>query len=394
MNGLVAHSFGSYIAERIRIEHRTLAARWLDRLKALLPVDRNEVFPSPGLLDHIPELIAEIAAYLEDPEREEFAANASVAQKARELGELRYEQRASVHQLMREHRILGAILAAFVREEAQRFGGDVDAANAIGLLGSLYQAVGALQQMTVDSFIGKYNETIGAQTRRLEGFNRMVSHELRQPLTALQFATRLMQSDRSSERQRARHLAVIERNVARLMSLTDQLARLSRLKPAEDSSETQRLELGLIVREVARQLRDMAAARAVEIRVQDPFPSMTVDVGAMELALVNLMANAIKYSDPTKPVRLVEVFAEQQDDGCTIAVRDNGIGIPADQLDRVFERAFRAHASRDAELGTDGFGLGLSIVADCVSTLGGRITAESTERKGTTFRITLPRTKC
>jgi signal transduction histidine kinase len=391
MDGLVAHGFGNFIAERMTAEHRMLASRWLDRLNAVLPVEPNDVFPTHDLLDHVPALILEIAAYLRQPEREEFAANASVVEKARQLGELRYEQRASVHQLLREYRILGGILAAFVREEASRIGAEVDAEQAIALLASLYQAVSVLQQTTVDTFITKYTETIAAQTQRLEGFNRMVSHELRQPLTAVQFAVRLLQSDPADPSHRARHLAVIDRNVMRLMSLTDQLARLSRLKPADDTVQTQYLELGLIVREVARQLREMADSRGVEIVVRDPFPAMTVEVAAVELALVNLVANAVKYSDPAKTPRFVEISAETCETTCTIVVHDNGIGIPAAHVDRVFERAFRAHASRDGELGTDGFGLGLSIVADCVAGLGGRITAESTEGEGTTFRVMLPR---
>jgi signal transduction histidine kinase len=390
MDGLVANSFGSYIADRMAREHEMLATRWLERLEARLPVEANEVFPSAALLDHIPGLIVEIAQYLREPAREEFAANASVVEKARELGELRYEQRASVHQLLREYRILGGILSSFVRAEAERVGPGVNAVEAVGLLTLIYHAVSVLQQTTVDTFIGKYTDTIAAQTRRLEGFNRMVSHELRQPLTALQFATRLAQSDDAQPAQRARHLAVIDRNVGRLMVLTDQLARLSRLKREDDTTTTQYVEVGLIVREVARQLREMADARGVEIRVMPPFPELTVEVAAMELALVNLVANAVKYSDPAKDVRFVEISAEHREGACTVKVRDNGIGIPADQMDRVFDRAFRAHASRDSELGIDGFGLGLSIVVDCVSTLGGRVTAESTEGQGTTFCIILP----
>lgn len=394
MDGLVTHGFGGVIAERMRAEHQALASRWLERLNDVLPVEAKDVFPTHDLLDHIPALIEEIAAYLANPDGLEFAANTAVVEKARELGELRYEQRASVHQLLREYRILAGILSAFVREEAARLGREVDAAEAVGLLARVHHAVAVLQQTTVDTFIGKYTETIAAQTRRLEGFNRMVSHELRQPLTALQFATRLASSDLGRPAQLARHLSVIDRNVTRLMSLTDQLARLSRLKPTDDTTETQYLALGLVAREAARQLRDMAEARDVEIRVREPFPELTVEVAAMELALVNLIANAIKYSDPAKPERFVEIFAEDAEDAdhtCAIVVRDNGIGIPSEQVDRVFQRAFRAHASRDAELGTDGFGLGLAIVADCVSTLRGRISAESTEGQGTTFRLILPR---
>ena len=114
MTVTIAGDFGHQIGSRMSEAHESLAARWLDRLNELLPVPAGEVFPTGALLDHIPSLIREIAAYLTDEEVDEFAANTFVLDKARELGELRYEQRASVHQLLREYRVLSAILATFV----------------------------------------------------------------------------------------------------------------------------------------------------------------------------------------------------------------------------------------------------------------------------------------
>ena len=78
-------------------------------------------------------------------------------------------------------------------------------------------------------------------------------------------------------------------------------------------------------------------------------------------------------------------------DGATVVtVRDNGLGIPAEHLQSIFGQFFRAHEQRDGELGTEGIGLGLSIVADCLHALGGRITVESTVGGGTTFSVILP----
>src|SRR5512145_1279616 len=224
-------------------EHQAMAARWLERLNALLPVGPNEVFPTDHLLDHIPSLIIEIAAYLREPQREEFAANTLMMSKARELGELRYRQKASVHQLLREYRILGGILATFVQEEAERDPERVDPSEAIVLLTALSQAVSILEQTTVETFIGKYTSTIERQTTRLENFNRMVSHELRQPIGALQFALTLAQAtDDAAERDRYRE--VVDRNLARLNGMIDRLAVISRMTPV-DTAQSQRLDLGL-----------------------------------------------------------------------------------------------------------------------------------------------------
>jgi len=365
-------------------EHQILAAKWADRLNALLPVGPNKVFPTDHLLDHIPSLIVAIAAHLRDPEREEFAANTLMMAKARELGELRYQQKASVHQLLREYRILGGILATFVRDEAARDPASIDPADAIRLLTALSQAVSILEQTTVDTFIGKYTSTIEKQTARLENFNRMVSHELRQPIGALQFALKLADSA-ADPAERARYRDVVERNLSRLNGMIDRLAVISRLTPS-DTAQNQRLDVGAIAREVARQLRDMADTRLVEIRVGDTFPVLTVDVAALELVLINLVANAIKYCNPDRKSRFVDISG---DGGGTIVVHDNGIGIAADRLPYIFDRAYRAHVQRDAELGTFGFGLGLTIVRDCAKDQGWDLSVESSEGEGTTFRIAI-----
>jgi signal transduction histidine kinase len=388
MTVTIAGDFGHQIGSRMSEAHESLAARWLDRLNELLPVPAGEVFPTGALLDHIPSLIREIAAYLKDEEVDEFAANTFVLDKARELGELRYEQRASVHQLLREYRVLSAILVTFVEEETTRL--DVIApSEVIAVLRRLSQAVAVLQQTTVETFIAKYTAQIDEQTRRLENFNRMVSHELRQPIGALQFAVKLAEASDEAV-ARAGYREVIDRNLTRLVRLTDQLAMMSRLKASTDTAQTQRLPLSLVAREVARQLRDMAERRDVEIRVSESLPIIEVDVAAVELILVNLISNAIKYSDPSKPERIVQVLGEAAPEAWSIVVEDNGMGIASEHLPHVFERAYRAHAERDEELGTDGFGLGLAIVSDCVKDLGGEITVESRPGEGASFKVRLP----
>src|SRR5882672_5173777 len=110
-------SFAAAIAARIDAERFALSARWLDRLTTSLPVPPNDVFASDALLDHIPKLIEEIAKFISAPERE-IADNTFVVGKARELGELRHGQHASVHQLLREYELLRGILESFVGEEA------------------------------------------------------------------------------------------------------------------------------------------------------------------------------------------------------------------------------------------------------------------------------------
>src|SRR3954462_6523804 len=112
--------YAAVISQRMTAERLVLAERWLTRLRELLTVAANDVFPSEQLLDHIPSLVQEIAAYIAAPADEEIAANAAVMEKARELGQLRHRQRASAHQLLHEYEILGEILEGFLVDETSR----------------------------------------------------------------------------------------------------------------------------------------------------------------------------------------------------------------------------------------------------------------------------------
>ena len=243
-----------------------------------------------------------------------------------ELGELRHGQRASVHQLLREYQLLGNILAAFVQEETERLGLQPSPVEAMALLTRLHMAVSVLEQTTVDTFIATYTETIARQTDRLESFNRLVSHELRQPLTALQAAVSLITMRRTpDEPVPARTVAVLERNVTRLVELTRQLEGVSRLREEDDNAQIQKADLTAVAGDVARQLREMADARGVTLHVDPELGSVNIDVARAELVLMNLMSNAIRSSDPAKAERIVAVErADPSSDPVVIQVRDNG----------------------------------------------------------------------
>jgi len=396
VSDLTAARFGDQIAARISAEHINIAVRWLERLRGLLTVETNEVFPSEQLLDHIPGLIQNVADYIRSPEIEAVAANTSITAKARELGQLRHAQRASVHQLLAEYRLLGNILTSFVKEELERIDIGPSASEAIEVLRRLNDAVWILMQTTVDTFVSEYTATIDSHAARLESFNRMVSHELRQPLGTLMYALPLLkaEADRGDMARHDHFLKVLERNVVRLTQLMEQLEGLSRLQTSRgDAPDVQRTDVTSVVWEVARQLREMADARGVEIQVGDGMPSLVIDMARLELILMNLISNAIKYSDPAKPSRFVRIesVSPEREDHVGIMVRDNGIGIPQANLSTVFRRFVRAHASRDSELGVRGSGLGLAIAAECAEAVGGSIRVESNVGEGTSFLVTVPR---
>lgn len=389
----ITDSFDRNIAERLRANSRTLAMRWLERLDEILTVDRNRIFPTRDQLDHIPLLIEEIAAYVGVPEIEELAANSAVVAKARELGLLRYAQQASVHQLLREYHLLGGILESFVREETGRLGLSPPPDDVLAVASRISHALRVLQQTTIDTFIAEFTDRIAAQQGRLEGFNRLVSHELRQPLGTLLFSLRTLRTPIADDpAKRDRLLQVATENAQRLIDLTRRLEEIARLqhRDAEDPAR-QEVDLAVLAREVARQLHDMAENRGVTIRTAEDLPVLVTDVARVELVLMNLVSNAIKYSDASKAERFVEVLVSgATDDGQTICIRDNGIGVPAADVPHIFESFFRASPEKDAQMGIKGSGLGLAIVAECVEAIGGRISVASVEGEGTAFDLWLP----
>jgi len=388
---MITTDFGDLIGARMRIEHQQLAARWFTRLLDLVPVNARDVFPTESLLDHMPALIVEISHYVCQPQAEAIASNTAILKKASELGALRHAQRASLHQVLREYQLLGGVLVSFVLEELERTGASPTASETVQLVSRLHNAVDVLSQATVEAFVGLYTQTIAEQSERLDQLTRMAAHEWRQPLGVLQFGIRLLRRPDMNPEVIDRTLASVERSTQHLVDLTRRLEAMARLRSSDDNAVVQTVSVTTVAQEAARQLREMAQARGVEVRVAEMMPTLTVDVGRLELAFVNLLSNAIKYSDADKAERYVEVQAEISENGVVrIEVRDNGVGIPAAALATIFERFTRAHLDQTEFLHVAGIGLGLSIVEDCVRAMGGRIEAQSVEKQGSTFILMLP----
>lgn len=386
-------SYAEILAGRIQSERVSLSQAWLERLKVVVPVDAQDVFPTDKLLDHIPLLLIEVARYLRAPEAEEIAANTAVIDKARELGQLRHEQKASVHQILREYELLAEILEGFVAEETVRLGLDPSSSTCLDAMRRLMRAVRALMRTTVDTFVAKYTATIESQTEQLRSFNRMASHELRSPVGTILVAASLIGREevQHDARRLERIAATILANAERVTALLGTLQRVAQLDAPVDAPSSQVVEVTAVAGEVARQLREMAEARQVAVRVDPKLPVVHIDPARLELALLNLVSNGIKYSDPDKSNRFVEIaFVGRTDSTVTISVRDNGLGIPDEAKPAVFKRFFRAHAELDDRLGVDGTGLGLAIAAECVQALDGAITCESRVGQGTTFCLELP----
>ncbi len=386
-------SCAELIGVRLQQSNTILAERWLEQLVALVPVEARSVFPSELLLDHIPGLIEEIGKYVADPAEEDIAARTLVIAKARELGQLRHQQQASLHQVLREYDLLGEVLDDFVRSEVTGIGPAPSLADCLDAWRRVGRAVRVLMQITAGTFISEYTETVSEQGVRLTQFNHAVGHELRNVIGTLQFGATLLASESPLDEAQRRRLGATVRNSAdRAGRIIRSFERLPQSGLLSDKPTEQTVDICELVQEVFRQLQDMADGHGVALKLATDSVVVHLDTGALELILINLVANAVKYSDRAKPNRHVTIESGDALEHYEVRVKDNGIGIPAEMLPRkVFERFVRAHPELDGELGIEGTGLGLAIADECVKAMGGLIEVESTEGTGTTFTVRIPK---
>ncbi|HVF13468.1 MAG TPA: ATP-binding protein [Acidimicrobiales bacterium] len=231
-----------------------------------------------------------------------------------------------------------------------------------------------------------------SERRRLESVRRdfaaNVSHELRTPIGALGVLAETLVDEEDPEvvRRLAQHIMSEAERAGRLI---EDLLDLSRIEAEGLVGETSVDILGVVATATDRVVA-LAAQRHVKVVVTAPDQALPVlgDERQLVSAMVNLLDNAIKYSEPGS---VVELDAEVDvDDGWTVvSVGDQGIGIPAKDLERIFERFYRVDRARSRETG--GTGLGLSIVRHVASNHGGTVEVVSREGEGSTFTLRLPR---
>ena len=214
-----------------------------------------------------------------------------------------------------------------------------------------------------------------------------VSHELRTPLTAIRgYAETLLEGALEDPANNRRFLEIIKAQAARLNNIASDLLVLSELESGK-SAEMERLSVPSVLESALHTVESEARVREVQI-VCNQVEDLCV-VGSkirLEQALVNLLDNAIKFNRPSGQVR-VEVM-RATDGQVRITVADTGIGIPSDDLSRIFERFYRVDKARSRAVG--GTGLGLSIVKHVLERMNGRITVASELGRGSVFSITLP----
>jgi two-component system, OmpR family, phosphate regulon sensor histidine kinase PhoR len=228
--------------------------------------------------------------------------------------------------------------------------------------------------------------------RRLEtirtDFVANVSHELRTPVTAISTAVETLLGGALADAEESRELSLmIDRQAKRLRQLVDDLLDLSRIEARGFRPKLVDIEVVAVAEHAVRLLEDPARRRGVRLRVVSEGPLRALaDRRGVEQVLQNLLDNAVKYGGEHGNV---EVRVAADGDQVVVAVHDDGPGIAASHLERIFERFYRIDAGRSRELG--GTGLGLSIVKHLVESMRGTVEVQSEVGKGSIFRVRLPR---
>src|SRR5215208_3202842 len=226
--------------------------------------------------------------------------------------------------------------------------------------------------------------------RRLETVRRdfvsNLSHELRTPLASLKALAETLQEGALDDPPAARQfIDQIQVEVDALTQMANELLELSKIESGRFSLDRSRVAPCDLLRSASQRMHLQTERANITLRVEcvEELPNVEVDSQRLEQVLVNLIHNAVKF---TRLGGEVVLLAEPVGGSVRFAVRDTGVGIPGDELSRIFERFYRVDKSRTGS----GTGLGLSIAKHIVEAHGGKIWADSIEGQGSTFYFTIP----
>jgi two-component system phosphate regulon sensor histidine kinase PhoR len=360
------------LAALIRREREALLAEWRQEVRQL-PVAHD--LDVPTLNDHVPDLLEELAYELEDSSDESMIGELKKNPIIHGLDRLRLG--FDVEEVVAEYNALRSVIQDLIETHGLRLRGTVNRTinrvidKSIGLAVKTYAAQKALE----------------IQERREEHL-AFVAHDLRSPLSSIAMAARLLERtvpNIINNEQAATLLETMHRNVGRLNSLVVKVVQEKANLRAQVDERVARQEVKLrsLVEVLVGDLSPLAYASNLSLinRVPEGLTAF-VDADMMTLIFQNLISNAIDYT----PNGEVIIGAREGEESAAIEcwVSDNGAGIPADRLDKVFDKL---ETDPDKK---SGLGLGLAIVKQFVEAHGGQVAVESEPGRGSTFRFTIP----
>lgn len=230
--------------------------------------------------------------------------------------------------------------------------------------------------------IREQHEDILSFAKSRQDFTANVSHELKTPLTAISGYAELIENEMIDHDTQVKFAGDIRKNADRLVNLINDIIRLSELDSSEAKTEFRSEDMYEVAAERVELLQDMAKRKNVTLSLSGTTTPVLSNRGMLVELLDNLIQNAIRYNVNGGKV---EVCVSHRDNQARLVVEDTGIGIPKEDVNRVFERFYRVDKSRSRETG--GTGLGLAIVKHIIELHDGKITLESQVGKGTKITI-------
>ncbi len=288
-------------------------------------------------------------------------------------------------EIVREPQILKAVRGIGVEDPRTMVQVGPIAGRTLEIIISVFPASGEAQGLVLVAH--DITESSRYQELRKE-FVANVSHELRTPLTVIRgYLETLREGAIGDPVKGPEFLATMQKHADQLTNLVSDLLDLSRLESQPGMPQSQSVNVASVVRRSAELLQPAATKKGQELIVTLPsaLPEVVGNPDYLERAVSNLIDNAIKY---TREQGRINVSATEVDGQLVIEVADNGIGIPPQDLARIFERFYRVDRSRSREMG--GTGLGLSIVKHVAQVHGGSIEVSSTPGTGSSFRLRIP----
>ncbi len=360
------------LATLIRRERDTLLAEWRHEVRRLAVAYGLDV---PTLNDHIPDLLEELADELEAHTEESMVGELKKNSVIHGLDRLRLG--FDVEEVVAEYNALRGVIQDLIER------------NDLSLRGPVNRTINRVIDMSIGLAVKTYaaQKALEIQQRREEHL-AFVAHDLRSPLAAIAMAAQLLQAtvpDVASDERAAMLLETMHRNVTRLNSLVVKVVQEeANLKaPVDEKVKRREVKLRELVELLVGDLRPLAEASNLSLINRVPEELMVIaDANMLALIFQNLISNAIDYT----PNGEVTVGAREVEESGSVEcwVSDNGAGIPAERLEKVFDK-LETDPDRKG-----GMGLGLAIVKQFVEAHGGQVAVESEPGQGSTFRFTIP----
>jgi PAS domain S-box-containing protein len=215
-------------------------------------------------------------------------------------------------------------------------------------------------------------------------FVGMLSHELRTPVTAIYGGSQVLRREHIDEATRQEIIGDIISESERLERLVENLLVLARAERHVDLASREPVLLRAVLSRVVADKRRRWPGSQIELEIEPGLPPVTSDDASVELILRNLISNALKYGEPSG---IVQVTAERRDDAVVVRVSDDGPGVEASQVERLFDLFYRTD---DARRRAGGAGIGLFVVRALVESAGGRVWAANRPGGGAEFTFELP----